>query len=95
MIVNVKQTNQIINNNDSESFLSVQYKDPDIEARTKQIKKKAKERKSNSKSNISDSNTHTSEHIMIEIPHEANSSNQKLNGDENGEFGVEIDSIRG
>ena len=63
--------------------------------RQKQTKKNRKRKgKNNSKVDISDSNAHRSEHDMIHIPHEASSSDQKLNSNEYDEFDVELDSIR-
>ena len=78
MKANLKKTNHIYNNHDSESCLLDQSKDADMEAKTKQNKKKRKQkRKNNSEVDISDSNIHRSEHDMIDIPHEANNTDQK------------------
>ena len=93
----MKQGNQTNNNEDSESFLSDQSNDPDIEA-MKQTKKKRNKRKGKIDQKmifqIAICTEVSSEHDMIVTPLEANSSDQKLNGDEYSEFDVELDGIR-
>ena len=70
------------------TFFQTKIKVADIEPKAKQMKKKRKQkkRKNNSKVDISESNTHRSEHDTTGIPLEVESSNQRLNNNENSEF---------
>ena len=97
MKVNVNTKPDNSNNNNSESYLSDQSKDAEIKVKTKEESKKKrrqKKRKYNSKNDISDSNTPRSEHVKIEIPHEADSCDQKLNSDEYSTLDVEHNGTR-
>ena len=82
MKANMKQTNQINNNDYSESFLSDQSKSTDIEVKRKQTKNKRKGE--TIQKLIFQIAIHTEVSMMIHIEHVANSNDQKLNGDEYG-----------
>ena len=95
MVAYVKQTHERENNN-SENVISDQSKDPDIEMKTRQTKKKTakkkkKRKKNNPRINISEDNKHRCKHDMINIQHSHNIIDKKLIDDEFPEIDKKMD----